>query len=67
MTELSEKFTQDFLILSVVTSELRLASLHELQTIYSVADLYDILEMMDAHATMLEYQRRQEELERKNS
>jgi len=55
------------LILSIVTSELKLASLYELQTMYSTSDLYDLVEIMDAHSTMLEYQRRQEELERKNS
>ena len=67
MIELTDKFSQDFMILSVVTSELKLATLYELQTLYSVSDLYDILELMDAHSTMVDYQRRQEEIERKNN
>jgi hypothetical protein len=67
MIELTDKFSQDFMILSIVTSELKLATLYELQTQYSVSDMYDIIEMIDAHTTMVEYQRRQEELERKNN
>ena len=44
--------------MTIVTSELKLASLIELQTVYNLQDMYDILEIMDAHVTMLEYQRK---------
>lgn len=67
MLALMEEFSQDFNILTIVTSELKLATLLELQTVYSVSDVYDILEIMDAHSVMTDYQRRQEELARKNA
>jgi len=47
--------------MTIVTSELKLATLIELQTVYSVQDMYDILEIMDAHVTMLQYQRKMDE------
>jgi hypothetical protein len=47
--------------MTILTSDLKLASLIELQTIYSLQDMYDILEIMDAHVTMLEYHRKMAE------
>jgi hypothetical protein len=66
MTELSDNFSQDFEILNIVTSELKLASLLELQTVYSVHDMYDILELMEANAALAIYHHKIEEQRRAN-
>lgn len=52
MKRVSKEFSQDFDIFAIITSELKLATLNELQTIYDVQDMYDILEVMDAYHTL---------------
>lgn len=39
--------------------ERQLASLHDLQTIYSTTDLYHFLEMIDVHNTLMEESRKE--------
>lgn len=56
MARLEKEFSQDFQVLTVITSELKLATLYELQTLYNTEDLYDMLELLDAHAAMSEAQ-----------
>jgi hypothetical protein len=52
MTRLEKEFSQDFQVFTLVTSELKLASLYELQTHYNTEDLYDMLELLDAYKAM---------------
>lgn len=49
---IQEEFSGDFDIYVVVTNELKLATLHELQTVYNTADLYDLLEIIEVDAEM---------------
>lgn len=39
-------------LMLIVTSDLKLATLHELQTKYSVVDLYDMLEIQEAYTAL---------------
>lgn len=55
MEKLEKHFSLDFDVFTVVTHELRLATYNEMQTVYDTSDLYDMLEMIDAHITLLEY------------
>lgn len=43
--------------MQIVCNELKLATLLELQTQYSVSDLYDMLEMQEAYGTIIEEQK----------
>jgi len=56
---LSDEFSQDSDVLRILTAELKLASLIELQTVYSVEDLYDMIEILEATAAIDEYNRRE--------
>jgi len=47
-----KEFSQDFDIFSIITNELKLATLNDLQTIYDVQDMYDMLEIIDAYTTL---------------
>lgn len=53
MVRLEKEFSQDFQILTIITSELKLATLYELQTLYNTEDLYDMLELLDANSAMM--------------
>ena len=64
MLRLSEQFTQDFDIMTIVTSELKLATMLELQTVYSTSDMYDLLEIMQAQSAMTQYHEKLEEARR---
>ena len=66
MIELLGTFSQDFDIMNIVTSELKLASLLELQTVYSLQDMYDILELMEANSAIAKYHRKLEDQKRAN-
>ncbi|WAB56770.1 hypothetical protein [Pseudomonas phage vB_PaeM_RP6] len=44
-----KEFQKDYEVYQVLTHSLRLASLHELQTLYDTEDLYDLLEYQAAH------------------
>ena len=37
---------------TIITADPRLATLYELQTVYSVADVYDMLEVLEANSTL---------------
>ena len=52
MARLDKEFSQDFQVLTVITAELKLATLHELQTKYNTEDLYDMLELLDANSAL---------------
>lgn len=41
--------------------ERKLADYIQLQTVYSVTDLYDFLEMIDVHSTLMEESRKEAE------
>lgn len=43
---IEKEFTQDMEIVTVIASEHPLATLHELDTVYSLSDLYDFLEII---------------------
>ncbi len=63
-----DEFSQDFEILTILSSELKLASLHDLQTKYSVSDAYDLLEIIDVQQTLVsEEQKKNEQLQKKNN
>ncbi len=59
MKRLVEEFSGDFDVMRLLFHEPRLCTLHELQTVYSLKDFYDMLEMIDAQYTI------QEEAEKK--
>lgn len=52
MVRLDKTFSQEWDIYTILTNELRLASLHDLQTIYNVEDAYDMLEIIEAHTAI---------------
>jgi hypothetical protein len=49
----------------VVTSELRLATLGELKTVRSVPDLYDYIEILEAHSAIMKERADEDERNRK--
>jgi hypothetical protein len=53
-SELEKSFSQDFEVMTVLTAEPRLCTLHELETIYSVEHLYDFLEIIEAKSAVEE-------------
>lgn len=59
MKRLEAGFSQDFDIMRVVCNELKLATLVELQTQYNVSDFYDLLEIQEAYATLLQEQKKE--------
>lgn len=44
-----EKFSLPWEIFQIVTGDKKLATYHELQTVYDTQDLYDLLECQDVH------------------
>ena len=54
MTQIEKEFSQDLELLTVLTFEPRLCTLHELQTVYSLDDLYDFLEIIEVHSALKE-------------
>lgn len=54
MKNLVENFSQDFEVMRVLTFEPRLCTKHELQTIYTLDDFYDFIEIIDAQETLKE-------------
>jgi len=56
-----DTFSQDSRVMSLLLFEPKLCTLHELQTIYSLTDFYDMLEIADVQrASKAESQRLQE-------
>lgn len=60
--EISEKLSQDPRVMSLLLFEPRLCTLHELQTIYSLKDFYDFIEIVDVQTELKEEARKQREL-----
>lgn len=58
---IEKDFSQDWEIYTVVTSKLRLATLHDLQTVYTCEDLYDMLEIIDVNTSIQEEQYKEQE------
>lgn len=54
MKTLVENFSQDFEVMRVLTFEPRLCTKHELQTLYTLDDFYDFIEIIDAQETLKE-------------
>jgi hypothetical protein len=54
MKRLNETLSIDFDLYLLITSPLRLCSLHDLQTKYNTADAYDLLEVLDANREIQE-------------
>lgn len=50
--DISEKFSQDWEVFSIVTHPLKLATYAELATVFSVEDAHNMLEIMDAKDEM---------------
>ena len=61
--EIEEKFTVDVRILNLLSAEEKLCSYYELQTVYSVPDFYDMLEMLDVNTALREDSRRRSQKE----
>jgi hypothetical protein len=54
--------------LNILTNDLKLATLHELQTKYDTQDAYDLLEIIDVSSTLTsEEHKKQEQLQKKNN
>jgi len=51
---MEKELTTDVIVFTILTNDLRLASYLELQTVYDVADAYDLVEVIDAHQTIIE-------------
>jgi len=51
--------------MSLLLFEPKLCTLHELQTVYSITDFYNMLEIVDVQKTMQDESRRLQELENK--
>lgn len=47
-----DEFSQDFLVMKVLMFEPRLCTLDELQTIYSLSDFYNFVEMIDVSTAL---------------
>lgn len=59
-----KEYSQPWEIYLVLTTEVAgrpLATLHELQTVYSVEDLYDFIETIDVYLTVMEEQHKEAE------
>lgn len=54
LMKIEKNFSQDFNLYLICTSTPQLATLHELQTIYSVGDAFDLIEIIQAHITFQE-------------
>jgi hypothetical protein len=50
--DIEKHFSQDIEIMSVIMFEPRLCTLIELQTVYSLKDLYDFLEIIEVQAAI---------------
>lgn len=61
---IEKDFSQDFEIYTLLTNELRLATLYDLQAKYNTEDLYDLLEIMDVTLALDEVKAKQLELEK---
>lgn len=55
--KLEKEYSQDFEIMQIVCNELKLATLLELQTQYSVSDLYDLMEIQEAYSLIIDEQK----------
>lgn len=61
---IEKEFSQDFEVYTLLTHELRLATLYDLQTKYNTEDLYDLLEILDVTLALDEVKAKQLELEK---
>lgn len=61
---IEKDFSQDFEIYTLLTNELRLATLYDLQAKYNTEDLYDLLEIMDVSLSLEDVARKQNEMEK---
>lgn len=61
---MSKEFSQPFPFLTILTSEAVDVTLHDIQTKYNTEDVYKLLEIVDAHNTILEEHRKAAEKER---
>ena len=60
-----DTFSQDSRVMSLLLFEPRLCTLHELQTLYSLKDFYDMLEIVDVQRASKDESRRLQALEKK--
>jgi len=65
--DIASTLSIDIDIYRAVTSELRLVTLGELKTVRSVPDLYDYLEIIDAHNAVLQERNAEDERQRARS
>jgi 4-diphosphocytidyl-2C-methyl-D-erythritol kinase len=61
--EIEDKFTVDVRILNLLSAEERYCTYHELQTVYSLPDFYDMIEMMEVNTALREDGRRRSQKE----
>lgn len=59
--EISEKFSQDPRVMTLLLFEPQLCTLHELQTKYSLTDFYDLLEIVDVQRELKEEARKNQD------
>lgn len=52
LKRLTNEFSQDFDVLRLLMHEPKLCTMHELQTVYTLDDFYNFLEMIDAQETL---------------
>jgi 4-diphosphocytidyl-2C-methyl-D-erythritol kinase len=62
-----EKFSIPWEIYMLITGEKKLATYHELQTIYDTQDLYDLLEVLDVGIYLEDVSRKKAEAESKSN
>ena len=65
--DIASTLSIDIDIYRAVTSELKLVTLGELKTVRSVPDLYDYLEIIDAHNAVLQERNAEDERQRTRS
>ncbi|QDP60438.1 MAG: hypothetical protein GOVbin1096_66 [Prokaryotic dsDNA virus sp.] len=63
---MSKDFSQDPRVMTLLLFEPKLCTLHELQTIYSIKDFYDMLEIIDVQRAFQEEARIRQQQENNN-
>lgn len=67
LNQIDSDFSQDFDIYTILTNDLRLATLHDLQTKYNTEDAYDLIEIIEVRSAIDGVVQKQRELEEKLS
>lgn len=65
MRRLSEEFSGDFNVLRLIMHEPKICTYHELATVYSIDEFYDLLEYVEAQQVLREEAQKKAEVQNK--